>query len=98
MQNDTDLIKRAQKGDQLAFEQLIFRYDRQVLNIAMSFRNNADDAKDIYQEVFMRVYRGLRILSSKVSSRHGCSELRQMFASHSRKRRPDIPFRHWTRK
>ncbi|MDZ7764245.1 MAG: RNA polymerase sigma factor [Melioribacteraceae bacterium] len=60
MIEDFELIKRAQKGDQLAFEQLIYRYDRQVVNIAMSFRNNEDDAKDIYQEVFIRVFRGLK--------------------------------------
>ncbi len=60
MIEDFELIKKAQKGDQLAFEQLIYRYDRQVLNIAMSFRNNPDDAKDIYQEVFMRVFKGIK--------------------------------------
>lgn len=60
MQEDFQLIKQAQKGDQLAFEQLVYRYDRQVINIAMSFRNNEDDAKDIYQEVFIRVFRGLK--------------------------------------
>lgn len=43
-----------------AFEELIYRYDRHVLNIAKSFRNNDDDAKDIYQEVFLRVFRGLK--------------------------------------
>jgi len=43
-----------------AFEELVYRYDRHVLNIAKSFRNNDDDAKDIYQEVFLRVYRGLK--------------------------------------
>jgi len=43
-----------------AFEQLICRYDRHVLNIAKSFRNSDDDAKDIYQEVFLRVFRGLK--------------------------------------
>lgn len=42
-----------------AFEELVYKYDRHVLNIAKSFRNNEDDAKDIYQEVFMRVFRGL---------------------------------------
>ena len=60
MHEDFQLIKKAQLGDQLAFEQLVYRYDRQVINIAMSFRNNEDDAQDIYQEVFMRVYRGLK--------------------------------------
>jgi len=42
-----------------AFEELVYRYDKHVLNIAKSFRNSEEDAKDIYQEVFMRVYRGL---------------------------------------
>jgi RNA polymerase sigma-70 factor (ECF subfamily) len=58
--NDNQLIKSVQDGDMRAFEQLIHKYDRQVLNIAASFRNNEDDAKDIYQEVFLRVYKGLK--------------------------------------
>ena len=58
--SDNQLIINAQQGDMSAFEELVYRYDRHVLNIAKSFRNNDDDAKDIYQEVFMRVYRGLK--------------------------------------
>jgi RNA polymerase sigma-70 factor (ECF subfamily) len=57
---DRELILRAQRGDVAAFEQLVFRYDRQVLNIAASYVNNAEDAKDVYQEVLLRVYRSLR--------------------------------------
>ena len=60
MREDIQLIKQAQKGDALAFEQLIYQYDRQVLNIALSFRYDEEDAKDIYQEVFLRVYNGLK--------------------------------------
>ena len=58
--NDTDLIVQAQKGDQSAFEELVYRYDRNVLSIAMRYALNEDDAKDLYQEVFIRVYRGLK--------------------------------------
>ena len=58
--NDTDLIIQAQKGNQNAFEELVYRYDRSVLSIALKYSNNEDDAKDLYQEVFIRVYRGLR--------------------------------------
>ena len=57
---DTDLILKAQQGDFAAFEQLVFRYDKQVLTIAARFVRSSDDAKDIYQEVFLRVYQGLR--------------------------------------
>jgi len=58
--SDNQLILNAQKGDMAAFEELVYRYDRHVLNIAKSFRNDDDDAKDIYQEVFIRVFRGLK--------------------------------------
>ena len=59
-EKDIQLIKLAQRGDYKAFESLVQKYDRQVLNIAYSFRNNEDDAKDIYQEVFIRVFNGLK--------------------------------------
>ena len=57
---EKELIVRAQKGDQTAFEQLIYNYDRAVLSIVMCFVRDNDDAKDIYQEVFLRVFRGLK--------------------------------------
>jgi RNA polymerase sigma-70 factor, ECF subfamily len=56
---DTDLIRQAQHGDISAFEELVFRYDKNVLSIAAQFVHSADDAKDIYQEVLIRVYKGL---------------------------------------
>lgn len=56
---DLDLIQRAKHGDMGAFEELVFRYDKQVLTIAARYVQSAEDAKDIYQEVFLRVFRGL---------------------------------------
>lgn len=57
--DDRELILRARRGDTVAFEQLVHKYDRRVLSIAATYVNSADEAKDIYQEVFIRVYRGL---------------------------------------
>ena len=57
--NDTELILQAQRGNMNAFEQLIQRHDKRVLTIAAGYVHSADDAKDIYQEVFLRVYKGL---------------------------------------
>ena len=65
MQDDIQLVNEAQKGDKIAFEKLVVKYDRLVLNIAYGYKNNKDDADDIYQEVFMRVYRGLKNFQSK---------------------------------
>ena len=58
--SEKELILKAQLGDQTAFEQLIYNYDRAVLSIAMRYVRNNDDAKDIYQEVFIRVYKSLK--------------------------------------
>lgn len=57
--SDTELIQLAQKGNMTAFEQLVQRYDEKVLSIATTYANNVDDAKDIYQEVMIRVFKGL---------------------------------------
>jgi RNA polymerase sigma-70 factor, ECF subfamily len=54
------LIQSAQKSDMIAFEKLVRLHDRQVLSIAARYVLSADDAKDIFQEVFIRVYNGLK--------------------------------------
>jgi len=58
--SDTDLINKAQNGDESAFNELVCRYDRNVLALTLKYVNDRDDAKDIYQEVFLRVFRGLK--------------------------------------
>ena len=58
--SEKELIQKAQQGNQIAFEELIYNYDRSVLSIAMKYTKDPDDAKDIYQEVFIRVYRSLK--------------------------------------
>ena len=58
--SEKELIIKARTGDRVAFERLIYNYDKAVLSIAMRYMRDADDAKDIYQEVFIRVFRGLK--------------------------------------
>lgn len=58
-QDDYTLVQQAKEGNMVAFEELVYRYDKQVLSIATNFMGNREDAKDIYQEVFLRVYRAL---------------------------------------
>jgi len=53
------LIRKAQAGDRLAFEELVRRYDRDVLRLALNLVHRSEDARDIYQEGFMRVYKNL---------------------------------------
>jgi len=58
--SDKDLILKAVENDQFAFEELVYRYDRTVLSIALRYSKDEDEAKDIYQEVFIRVFKGLK--------------------------------------
>jgi RNA polymerase sigma-70 factor (ECF subfamily) len=53
------LIRAAQSGDQDAFEQLVRTYDQSVLRLAMNLLRSPEDARDVYQEAFLRVYRNL---------------------------------------
>jgi RNA polymerase sigma-70 factor (ECF subfamily) len=57
--DDRTLIERAQAGDRSAFELLVQRYDRQVLRLALNVLGSAEDARDVYQETFLKIYRNL---------------------------------------
>jgi len=53
------LIRRAQRGDRLAFEQLVRLYDSNVLRLALQLTRSEDEARDLYQEAFLKIYRSL---------------------------------------
>jgi RNA polymerase sigma-70 factor (ECF subfamily) len=53
------LVRRAQEGDRQSFDELVRRYDRDVLRLAMNIVHRPEDARDIYQETFLKVYRNL---------------------------------------
>src|SRR3569833_3687798 len=57
--DETGLIRAAQNGDQDAFEKLVREYDQSVLRIAMNIQRSPDEARDVYQEAFLKVYRNL---------------------------------------
>jgi RNA polymerase sigma-70 factor (ECF subfamily) len=57
--DEASLIRAAQKGDADAFERLVRQYDRSVLRIAMNLLRAPEEARDVYQEAFLKVYRNL---------------------------------------
>lgn len=57
--DESALIRAAQSGDERAFEELVRHYDQSVLRLAMNLLRSPEDANDIYQEAFLRVYRNL---------------------------------------
>ena len=57
--DERGLVRKAQAGDRLAFDELVRRHDRDVLRLALNLVHRSEDARDIYQESFLRVYRNL---------------------------------------
>jgi RNA polymerase sigma-70 factor (ECF subfamily) len=57
--DERSLIRAAQRGDAEAFEQLVRAYDQNVLRMALNLLHSPEDARDVYQEAFLRVYRNL---------------------------------------
>jgi RNA polymerase sigma-70 factor (ECF subfamily) len=53
------LVVEAQAGSRSAFEELVRRYDRDVLRLALNLMKRPEDARDVYQEAFLKVYRNL---------------------------------------
>ena len=58
MQDDI-LIRRAAAKDESAFEQLMLLHQKPVYNICYRMAGNADDALDLSQEVFLKLWRTL---------------------------------------
>jgi RNA polymerase sigma-70 factor (ECF subfamily) len=58
-QSDSEVVRRIQSGDDNAFDELMRRYKGPVVNFAYRMLSNAEDADDIAQEVFVRVYQNL---------------------------------------
>jgi len=53
------LIVQAQRGDRAAFEQLVRLYEASVLRMALQIVRSEDEARDLYQEAFLKIYRSL---------------------------------------
>ena len=58
-QHEHELIHRVQQGDAGAFDYLVEQYSGRVYNLALRLVGNADDAQDMAQEAFLRVYDAL---------------------------------------
>jgi RNA polymerase sigma-70 factor (ECF subfamily) len=58
-EEDRELIGLAQQGDQAAFRRLVERHQRRAFSIALGLVRDENDARELVQEAFLRVYRGL---------------------------------------
>jgi RNA polymerase sigma-70 factor, ECF subfamily len=58
-EEDRGLIARAQQGDVAAFRQLVERHQRRAFAIALSLVRDENDARELVQDAFLRVFKSL---------------------------------------
>ena len=57
---DEELVTLAARGDTDAFNQLVVRWERSIHALAYRMLGREEDARDVYQEAFLRAFRGLK--------------------------------------
>ena len=85
------LVRRCVSGDAAAWQEIVQRYHRRIYNICYRFAGSADDAQDLTQEVFIKMY---RTLSSYDMERGGfmtwiTTITRNLLVDHFRKSKQD---------
>ena len=54
-----ELLDRCRRGDELAWEELVRRHQARVYGVALGYTGNVEEARDVAQEVFVRVWKRL---------------------------------------
>ena len=60
MEQDALIIERIRAGDENAFEEIVISYQKRIYSLCYRMTGNEQDAYDLAQEVFLRVYRNLQ--------------------------------------
>ncbi len=89
--DDRSLVRRCLAGDERAYRELIERYQRAVYSVALRMLGRVEDAEDVTQETFVRMFRALdrydparplRAWLLTIASRLAIDQLRRRAARH----------------
>src|SRR5678815_3929135 len=65
---DTDvLIERCLRGDQAAWEQIVRQHWRKVFNLAYKFVGRHDEAEDLTQDIFLKIFKALHTFDRRAN-------------------------------
>ncbi|MFC4765901.1 RNA polymerase sigma factor SigW [Effusibacillus consociatus] len=62
---EAKIVKRAQKGDRMAFAELVELYKDKLYNLCYRLMGNSHDAEEVAQEAFLRAYANLKRFDSR---------------------------------
>lgn len=90
---DRPLVEAAQKGDMAAFESLVRKHQKRMLNIAFRITGDEDDAVEVVQDAFISAHRHLRSFRreskfttwlTSITVNHSRNRLKRTSALHAR--------------
>jgi RNA polymerase sigma-70 factor (ECF subfamily) len=61
------LIQRCLSGDQLAWEAIVRQYRRKVFNVAYKFVGRHDEAEDLMQDIFLKIFKSLQTFDRRAN-------------------------------
>src|SRR5205807_4407450 len=61
------LIQRCLQGDQAAWELIVRQYWRKVFNVAYKFVGKHDEAEDLTQDIFLKIFKSLSTFDSRAN-------------------------------
>jgi RNA polymerase sigma-70 factor, ECF subfamily len=65
---DTDtLVERCLSGDQTAWEEIVRRHWRKVFNLAYKFVGRHDEAEDLTQDIFLKIFKALHTFDRRAN-------------------------------
>jgi RNA polymerase sigma-70 factor (ECF subfamily) len=59
MNEDAETLRRCREGDEAAYREIVQRYQRQVYSVAMRMVRSAEDAEDLTQDTFVRMFKAI---------------------------------------
>ena len=66
-QDIDSLIERCLKGDQRAWDEIVRLYWRKVFNVAYKFVGRQDEAEDLAQDIFLKLFRSLKTFDRRAN-------------------------------
>jgi RNA polymerase sigma-70 factor (ECF subfamily) len=64
-ERDVILVRRLQRGDEAAFEELVRNHGGRLLSVARRFLGNSEDAQDAVQEAFIRAFKAIHTFEER---------------------------------
>lgn len=89
-QSTDELIERCLKGDQAAWSEIVARNWRKVFNVAYRFVGRHEEAEDLTQEIFLKIFRALHTFDRRANFQTWLISISRNFCiDHYRSRRKE---------